>query len=188
MLCKEQLILKADFILRPAGNLKVFYTDRNKGIRILCISIPLLVRPMTVAPTHSAAFYRVVAKAGVVWGIDDAGGFPAPFTTDGMRAMQFWSSHSRAQTVMSGVEEYHEVAPALIGWDVFCERWIPGLVRDGLMADMNWSRSRATGFDIDSMRTRCCEILILGLPHRWLRTHIAPLARTWGCYSAASMD
>ena len=135
---------------------------------------------MSVTPTHAAVFYRVVAETGVVWGIRDVCGFLAQIATDGMRAMPFRSSQSHGQTVMSGVEEFHAFEPVLIGGDVFCERGIPGLIRDSLMAGMDWSGSSATGFDIDSRRTRCCQTLMLGLPVRRLRAHIAPLAGTRG--------
>ena len=45
MVCKDQLIEKTNFIFHSAGNLKVFYTDKNKEIRVLCGSISLLLGP-----------------------------------------------------------------------------------------------------------------------------------------------
>ena len=35
-----------------------------------------------------------------------------------------------------------------IEWTTFCERWVPGLEKDGLLVGVNWSGDRATGFDV----------------------------------------
>lgn len=104
---------------------------------------------MSIAATHAAEFYREVAESGVVWGIKDASGFPAPITNEGKRAMPFWSSESRALVVVRSVSAYGGFTPVPIEWQVFCERWVPGLVRDGLLAGVNWSGPMASGFDIE---------------------------------------
>ncbi len=77
---------------------------------------------------HATAFYRKVADSGIVWSIRDAAGFPAPTAPDGKRAMPFWSSESN--------------------------KWIPGLVRDGPKAGINWSGEPATGFDVEPEELR----------------------------------
>ena len=103
---------------------------------------------MSIAAAHAAEFYREVAESGVVWGIKDARGFPAPIASEGKRAMPFWSSESRALVVVRGVPAYSSFSPVPIQWQVFCERWVPGLVRDGFLAGVNWSGLAASGFDI----------------------------------------
>jgi hypothetical protein len=51
---------------------------------------------MSAAASQAAAFYREVAKMRVVWTIKDAGGFPAPQTSEG-RAQPFWSSRGERE-------------------------------------------------------------------------------------------
>ena len=89
---------------------------------------------MSIAPAHAAAFYREVSEHQVVWAISDSGGFAAPLATDGKRAMPFWSSQSRANAIIAGVSAYAGFHPVAIDWKAFCERWVPGLTRDGLLA------------------------------------------------------
>ena len=108
---------------------------------------------MSIAALHAAEFYRQVAETGVVWSIKDAGGFPAPLVSEGKRAMPFWSSESRA--LIRGVSAYSGFNPVPIKWQEFCERWVDGLTRDGLLAGLNWSGETAMGFDIEPTDLRC---------------------------------
>ncbi|MDE2432606.1 MAG: DUF2750 domain-containing protein [Burkholderiales bacterium] len=104
---------------------------------------------MSISSLQAASFYQEVAKHQVVWSIKDAGGFPAPIGTGGKRAMPFWSTKQRAQTVISSVPAYGAFHPVAIPWSEFVERWIPGLTKDGLLAGVNWSGESATGFDVE---------------------------------------
>lgn len=103
---------------------------------------------MSINAAHAAEFYREVAESGVVWGIKDSTGFPAPIAAAGNRSMPFWSSESRAWAVIRQVPAYSDFTPVPVGWQVFCERWVAGLLGDGLLAGVNWSRPAASGFDI----------------------------------------
>ena len=103
---------------------------------------------MSIAPAQATAFYREVAKSRIMWAIKDSGGFPAPVGNDGNRAMPFWSSESRALKIIQNVPAYRDFTPVAIEWQVFCERWVPGLTNDGLVVGVNWSGDQATGFDI----------------------------------------
>lgn len=103
---------------------------------------------MSTYSAQASQFYQEVAESGIVWGIKDSGGFPAPRGSEGARAMPFWSSQSRAQRLIDNVSAYKDFEPVAISWADFCERWVPGLSRDGLLAGINWSGERATGFDI----------------------------------------
>ncbi len=103
---------------------------------------------MSIAAVHASSFYAEVAKSGVVWGIKDDGGFPAPIGSGGRRAMPFWSSESRASLVIQNVPAYEGFKPVPISWSEFSARWIPGLIKDRLLAGINWSGKNASGFDI----------------------------------------
>ncbi|PLT18981.1 MULTISPECIES: DUF2750 domain-containing protein [Ralstonia] len=103
---------------------------------------------MSIAAPHALAFYSEVAKSGLVWSVRDSKGFPAPLNPDGHRAMPFWSSESRALAIVRDVPAYADFLPVAISWAEFCERWVPGLIRDGLLAGVNWSAPNAMGFDV----------------------------------------
>jgi hypothetical protein len=104
---------------------------------------------MSASASQAAQFYREVASSRVVWAIRDGDGFPAPVGDGDKRAMPFWSSESRAMDIIRTIAAYQEFSPVSIAWSVFCERWIPGLTKDGLRAGVNWSGARATGYDIE---------------------------------------
>jgi len=95
-------------------------------------------------------FYREVASTGSAWTIRDSAGFPAPKNSDGRRAQPFWSSRSRAERVIATVPAYAGFSVVEIAWKDLCERWLPGLTKDGILVGVNWTGSRATGYDIDA--------------------------------------
>ena len=109
---------------------------------------------MSIAAPQAAAFYREVAVSKVVWAISDAGGFPAPIAGAGSRSMPFWSSESRALKVIQDVAAYKDFKAVPIAWTTFCERWVPGLIKDGLLAGVNWSGSSALGYDVEPDQLR----------------------------------
>ena len=102
---------------------------------------------MTTSAAQADAFYREVLEHRVVWSIRDNDGFPAPQTSDG-RAMPFWSLRSRAERIVNTVPAYQGFDVEAIPLDEWRSRWLPGLQRDGLRAGLNWSRPRATGYDL----------------------------------------
>jgi hypothetical protein len=103
---------------------------------------------------QAQAFYREVAAARALWTIRDDGGYPAPIGSGGKRAMPFWSSESRALTVIRRVAAYKEFVPVRIDWDSFCSRWLPRLLQDKMRAGVNWSGSRASGYDVDPRKLK----------------------------------
>jgi hypothetical protein len=103
---------------------------------------------MSIASAHASAFYSEVAKSGKIWAIKDPDGFPAPMTFNGKRSMPFWSLESRVQKIIENLPAYAGFTPVAIEWSVFCERWVPGLAKDGLLTGINWSGENAVGFDI----------------------------------------
>ncbi len=109
---------------------------------------------MSIAAAHASEFYREIAKSGLIWGIKDNDGFPAPKGADGARAMPFWSSESRALKIIQNVPAYIGFTPVAIEWSVFCERWIPGLTQDGLLVGINWSGQAASGYDIPPLNVQ----------------------------------
>jgi hypothetical protein len=100
------------------------------------------------AASQAAAFYRQVADHGVVWTIRDAGGYPAPINSDGARAQPFWPSSSRVERIIASVPAYKGFLAVEISLDVFLDRWVPGMARDGILVGVNWSGDRAAGYDI----------------------------------------
>ncbi|NOV29564.1 DUF2750 domain-containing protein [Methylomonas sp. ZR1] len=104
---------------------------------------------MSIAAPNAACFYREVAASRVVRAIRDSEGFPTPINGDKKRAMPFWSSESRAMEIIANVEDYRDFRTEPISWDVFAQRWIPGLMKDGILAGLNWSGPNATGYDVE---------------------------------------
>mgnify|MGYP003607871972 CR=1 FL=1 len=104
---------------------------------------------MTQAASQAWAFYRDVAKNQKVWTVRDAGGFPAPKTVEGIRSHPFWSSLSRVQKIIKTVPAYAGFDPYEISWSDFCQAWVPGMTKDGLLMGVNWSGKRALGYDLE---------------------------------------
>ncbi|SEQ80410.1 DUF2750 domain-containing protein [Microlunatus flavus] len=104
---------------------------------------------MTVSAAQADAFYREVVEGRTVWTIRDDAGIPAPLDPfSELRAMPFWSREPRARRVVDTVAAYAGFRVDLpITLDVWCERWLPGLERDGLLVGVSWSGARATGYD-----------------------------------------
>ena len=102
---------------------------------------------VSASTTQADAFYREAVERSAVWGIRDAAGFPAPETPEG-RAMPFWCLRSRAVRIVAVVPTYAEFEVVQLPLDVWRERWLPGLQRDGIRVGLNWSGARATGFDL----------------------------------------
>ena len=99
---------------------------------------------MSVSAAQATAFYREVAESLRLWTIRDADGFP---TSGG--AQPFWSTLSRANALVSKVPAYAAFSPVEISWSDFCDRWAPGLERDGITVGVNWTGSRATGYNVE---------------------------------------
>lgn len=62
--------------------------------------------------------------------------------------MPFWSTESRAQRVIDNVAAYQGFEPVVIPLDDWRSRWLPDLQKEGFDIGLNWSGSRATGFDV----------------------------------------
>ena len=103
---------------------------------------------MSVSAAHASAFYAEAVEHQRVWGLCDDDGFPAPLNGDGERAMPFWSLRSRAERVLYTVPAYAAFEVVEVPLDEFLTRWLPGMERDGIRVGLNWSGSRATGYDI----------------------------------------
>ena len=108
---------------------------------------------MSQAASQAAAFYREVARERRVWSLRDSGGFPAP-QGDGGRSMPFWSSRRRVETIIKNVAAYHGFEPYEIPLDDFLKCWLPGLDRDGVRVGVNWSGTRAIGYDVEPNNVR----------------------------------
>ena len=116
---------------------------------------------MGQSASQAHAFYKDVAKNKKVWTIRDEGGYPAPKTRTGQRSQPFWSTLSRVQKIIKNVPAYNGFEPVELSWDEFRDKWLPGLIKDGLLVGVNWSGKNATGYDLDAPWVReCIEIQI----------------------------
>ena len=104
---------------------------------------------MSQSASQAAAFYRQVAMERRVWTVRDSGGFPAPMNSSGERSQPFWSSLSRVQKIIATVPAYAGFEPHEISWDYFVDKWVPGMSKDKLLVGINWSGSRAVGYDVE---------------------------------------
>jgi hypothetical protein len=93
--------------------------------------VPIASSAVSISAAHADAFYSESSDAGEVWTVRDDGGFLAPETADGVRAMPFWSKRSRAERVVSAAPAYAGFKVVAVPLDVFRQRWLPGLARDG---------------------------------------------------------
>lgn len=103
---------------------------------------------VSIGAAQATRFYQEILVHQEVWGIRDSGGFPAPFNGDGERSMPFWSLKSRLEKVISSVPDYQTFDAVALPLDVWRTRWIDGLERDGILVGLNWSGTRATGYDV----------------------------------------
>ncbi len=103
---------------------------------------------MRISAAHADAFYVESSEAGEVWTVRDGRGFPAP-EANGARTMPFWSKRPRPERVVATVPAYAGFEVVAIALDVVRSRWLPGLVRDGLLVGLNCSGDRATGYDVE---------------------------------------
>lgn len=55
---------------------------------------------------------------------------------------------------MATVPAFEAFAVVELTWDEFRDRWLPGLDRDGLRVGVNWSGSKAVGFDLRPSEVR----------------------------------
>jgi hypothetical protein len=98
---------------------------------------------------QAAAFFREVVRDGVVWTMRDGGGFPAPMTSEGQRAMPFWSLRSRVLRIIEAVPAYSGFEPEEISLTEWRTEWLAGLRRDNMLAGVNWSGAQAAGMDLE---------------------------------------
>jgi hypothetical protein len=109
---------------------------------------------MSQAASQAAAFYEEVARTREVWTIRDEGGFPAPLTQTGQRAQPFWSSLSRVETITKRVPAYAGFHAVKISWKEFRDEWLPDFAREGILIGVNWSGSKATGYEVEPESVR----------------------------------
>lgn len=103
---------------------------------------------MSTSAAQAAAFYDEALRGGSVWTIRDGAGYPAPLNPEGERAQPFRSLRSRAERVVAEVPAYAGFVVEELPLERFRERWLTGLERDGIRVGLNWSGTRATGYDV----------------------------------------
>lgn len=103
---------------------------------------------MSISSINADAFISEVLRGTQVWGIKDKGAFPTSTNASGETAMPFWSSETRAMSVIKTVSAYRDFEPVPIALSLFVGKWLPGLAKDGLQCGLNWSGKTATGYDL----------------------------------------
>jgi hypothetical protein len=63
--------------------------------------------------------------------------------------MPFWSTERRAQRVIDSVAAYRGFEVVALPLEQWRSRWLRGLKSDDLLVGLNWSGTRATGYDVD---------------------------------------
>ena len=109
---------------------------------------------MSVASTQAQKFFAEIVAHGNVWAIRDSEGFPAPTNRSGEQAMPFRSLESRAQKVIETVPAYKSFKPYRLSLTDFVEDWLTGMEKDGLVVGINWSGTRALGYDMSPADVR----------------------------------
>lgn len=91
-----------------------------------------------------------IAAAKTLYTIQDAEGIPTTENAEGEQTMPFWSSENKALAFIEQVSGYAGFSVLSIDWDVFAEKWAPGLDADKLLAGLNWQGAeQAKGFDLE---------------------------------------
>jgi hypothetical protein len=103
---------------------------------------------VTASAAQAVAFYTEALAHGQVWGVRDANGFPAPLNGEGVRAMPFWSTKSRAERVVAKVPAFAGFEPVEVPLDQWRADWLTRLERDGFLVGLNWAGDRAQGYDV----------------------------------------
>ena len=106
------------------------------------------MRIVSISAAHASAFYREVVQHLEVWTVRDDRGFPAPLSAEGHRTMPFWSLLGRTEKVVTSVPDYRDFEVISLPLGQWMDAWLPGLHRDGMLVGLNWSGSRATGFEV----------------------------------------
>lgn len=103
---------------------------------------------MSQSAAQAAAFFAEVARSGRLWTVRDVGGYPAPVSAAGRRAQPFWSTEARVRRIINRVPAYSGFDAEQLDLASWRDRWLPGLRQDGLLVGLNWTGTRATGFDL----------------------------------------
>ena len=90
-----------------------------------------------------------IAESEQIFTIQDEQGIPSTENSEGEATMPFWSSAEKAQSFIQQTAGYENFQVLAIEWEVFAEKWVPGLDRDKLLAGLNWEQGgEAKGFDL----------------------------------------
>lgn len=57
-------------------------------------------------------------------------------------------ARSRVERVIANVAAFHGFQSVEVPLEDFTRRWLPGLQSDELLVGLNWSGTRATGYDV----------------------------------------
>ncbi|MFB7555750.1 DUF2750 domain-containing protein [Streptomyces brevispora] len=99
---------------------------------------------MSQSGSQAAAFFQGVRQSGFVWFLRDDDGSPTHLSADGTRSLPFWSTSARAQRAAKIWG--HGLRIECMALDIWRDRELPDVARDGLMIGINWSGPRLVGW------------------------------------------
>lgn len=103
---------------------------------------------MSQSSAQYHAFIKEILDNQTVWTVKDEQGYPTSTNLIGETSLPFWSLKSRTEKIIENVPAYKSFQPHEITLDEFVNRWLPGMEEDGLNVGVNWSGSKAIGYDI----------------------------------------
>lgn len=89
------------------------------------------------------AFYREVAENKMLYTIIDDKGIPTPTNSEGELVMPFWSNQQNALNFIEQSSGFNGFKVFEVDWEIFSEKWIPGIAKDDLMVGLNWQQAEA---------------------------------------------
>lgn len=106
-------------------------------------------------------FLEAIAETGVVWTLQDDGGFAlcqrgtvvdgdsdvlSDADDDAKLVMPFWSDAAIAEA--SAVDDWSDYQVIGVYFDDWLEHWLPGLEEDGLLVGVDWTAGDLIGVDM----------------------------------------
>ena len=101
-----------------------------------------------VAGAHANKFYADVARSNSVWTVGDKNAIPVTALSNGRRVLPLWSTRRRVEKIVTAVPGYSECVVLGCSWDNFLDNWAEPLKKDGVLVGINWSGSRANGYEM----------------------------------------
>jgi hypothetical protein len=104
---------------------------------------------MPITPSRIEAFIQEVQREGMVWAVHGPDGIPVAARASGRGASPFWSTEALARRFTDEDGAYAGFDLLCISWKIFRDRWIQGLVTDGLLIEVDAQPGDGWPCDVD---------------------------------------